>query len=261
MVWPPGFYFDSDKAAVLSKLGTVAAKPNYFVEVGGTMVSLNLAHVLPVGSWESRWTRSWKHARHHHRSFFFFGGETCDAARAEVGAPSVDLWRVFLTPKLHWHLVAQPCDGNYAPRFFDNATFGAASATDLWMACSQEEGIDRHSVTQVLRSSDGGRRWFLVAGTNEVRIPPNFPDVAYVPLIGSPSTSAFGSDEVWMILAGPGLLIQTRNGGRTWSEGAPQEVEIQGPLQVFSFHSTVIVRTGLALWTSTANHWTRVAGS
>lgn len=157
----------------------------------------------------------------------------------------------------HWQVVSQPCSGNYAPRFFDHAIFSATSAEDLWIACGDQEGVDGHSVTQVLRSSDGGQHWDLVAGTNEVRIPPNFPDTEYVPPVGLPATGLFRRGSAWLVLTGPGRLIRSANGGNTWSNGAPAQVEAERPLQVFMLGTTIIVRTETSLWICRGAVWRR----
>ena len=67
-----------------------------------------------------------------------------------------------------WRPVNQPCDVDASRRFGAGAEFGATSADGLWIVCGDGNGLGPGAVTQVLRTTDGGRYWSLVAGTSEI---------------------------------------------------------------------------------------------
>jgi photosystem II stability/assembly factor-like uncharacterized protein len=163
-----------------------------------------------------------------------------------------------------WSAVDQPCDVDAAPRFYDNAEFGAVGATGLWMACGLTIPATRYNKvseddTQVLRSSDGGTDWSLVAGTQELKVKANFPDDAGIPtVVGATGTSVFSATGAWLVLTAPSRLVRTSDGGRTWTNGAPEKVESEGPQQVVRAGQTILVRTRSALWRLQTKEWVPV---
>jgi hypothetical protein len=159
-----------------------------------------------------------------------------------------------------WVTVHQPCDIDAAPRFGTSAEFGATSADALWIVCGDSTGIDKQPITQVDRSSNGGRTWSLVAGT--IEIAPwnhiNFPGTASVPVASDAPKSVFAPQSAWLILQGPALLVHTTNGGATWSDGAPRTIENDGPQLVTDVAGMIEVRTSSTLWQLRGDTWSTV---
>lgn len=160
-----------------------------------------------------------------------------------------------------WTVVRQPCDAAAAPRFGDEAEFGAVSANELWMACGDSLPAVGN-VTQVARSVDGGRTWTTVAGTEETEVGSfNFPTTGHVPMLTSPATSIFTSHRAWLLLDSPHLLVVSKNQGASWTNGAPKVVEDQRPLLVISVDGAIVVRTRTSLWRLVAGSWACLASA
>jgi hypothetical protein len=160
-----------------------------------------------------------------------------------------------------WTVVQSPCDVDAAPRFGADAQLGATSTGTLWLVCGDSDPQDvGANLTQVETSSDGGKRWVLVAGTAEVAPynDRNFPPASGVPPAGPASTSVFTSSSTWLVLDSPSLLLRSSDGGRTWSDGAPPVVEYEGPKFVLDVDGAIDVRTGSALWQYTDGRWRKL---
>ena len=160
-----------------------------------------------------------------------------------------------------WTEVAQPCDIDAAPRFGSGAEFGATSAEALWIVCGDGDGDGPGAITQVLRTTDGGEHWSLVAGTAEIEPwnHTNFPATSSLPPASPAATSLFEQNSAWLVLAKPSVLLRTTDGGRTWTAGASRDVEMQGPRLVLDVDGTIEVRTTTELWQFHAGLW-HVAG-
>jgi photosystem II stability/assembly factor-like uncharacterized protein len=159
-----------------------------------------------------------------------------------------------------WRRVADPCDGDWSVE-----DMAALENGFIWLICgAQTTGLGQPK--SVYRSLDGGSAWQLVASTGFA--PGSLLPTGKIPLAGDVSQLATVSpSQAWVGLGGVGL-IETLDGGRTWSvvpgvDASPSATQVgvtfipsaSGPI-----HDGWTLAFGYAVWrTENAVDWQEVA--
>ncbi|MHB1987999.1 MAG: beta propeller repeat protein [Acidimicrobiales bacterium] len=137
----------------------------------------------------------------------------------------------------------------------------AISARSLWLF----SGGPPRSGSQakvVERSYDGGKTWRLVASNLPgEHVPPN--DIPMTGMLADSGTTgllAVASPlSAWVVLSGQYVAYRTGDGGPSWLQAAP--LEVQSPQQISVSQASTLVLTRTALWASRHGHWLLVAGA
>ena len=157
-----------------------------------------------------------------------------------------------------WRVLDSPCAFNEGPRFSQRAELGSASPLQLWMVCGQRPG--NLSAAEVARSVNGGRSWTVVAGTPDTNVwPHTFPTTGSVPFAGHNNTAVFGRHTQWVLLSGPGQVIESTDGGRHWATALPPAARDQQPYQILDAGGRIKLVTSGGVWDRTSSGWTLIA--
>jgi photosystem II stability/assembly factor-like uncharacterized protein len=141
------------------------------------------------------------------------------------------------------------------PHLYSPIALAATGTRDAWVLCLGGAGAGR-SAKSVLRSTDGGRKWQLIAEDRSLvtgapqPVPTDDGDVLAVP----------SQDVLWF--AGVNLMWGSLDGGRRWSRVAGTSFGGAGEFATFSFSSPAdgwLLAPGLGLWRTTdGRHWRRL---
>jgi photosystem II stability/assembly factor-like uncharacterized protein len=163
-----------------------------------------------------------------------------------------------------WTTRADPCSATFSGIAMNwTERLGAASRQSLWLFCASEPGTGMQAKF-VERSNNGGNTWSLVASNAPgEHVPPNdIPLIGELPDSGTTGSLAVTSSlDVWLILGGNNVLLNTADGGSTWLQAAPPAVEAQFPRQFSLVSGSVIALTENGLWALRSGHWMLIAGS